>query len=351
MELPDRDRRVLESLVRCYIDTGEAVSSLWLATRGRFGVSSATVRNILGRLEEAGYVRQPHTSAGRVPTDRGYRVHVDQLLSSHKPSAGAAPDVEAAIRRAPSLEEALSAVTGELSRVSHHVAFVLGPAPETATLKHIDFVPLDSSHVLVIVVAGGGEITHKVIEVGDEFTSDELHQAANYLNAEFTGLTLAEVRDRVIARMQEARELYDALMARALQLANSSLQDMVPENPLFVQGTSLLVDEFAAEAARAREEEVRALETLRVVFRMIEEKHRLIRLLGTYLDMPGLTIVIGSEIGARELQPFSVVASTYDSGGRTGVVGLIGPTRMRYSRAIHLVDAVARAITVKNDHA
>jgi heat-inducible transcriptional repressor len=351
MELSDRDRRVLESLVRCYIDTGEAVSSLWLAARGRFGVSSATVRNILGRLEEAGYVRQPHTSAGRVPTDRGYRVHVDQLLSSYRPAVATSPDIEAAIRRATTLDEALAGVTGELSRVSHHVAFVLGPAPETATLKHIDFVPLDSSHVLVVVVAGGGEITHKVVDVADQFSADELHEAANYLNSEFTGLTLAEVRDAVVARMQEARHIYDALMARALHLASSGLQDMVPENSLFVQGTSLLVDEFAAEAARAREEEVRVLETLRTLFRMIEEKHRLIRLLSTYLDLPGLTIVIGSEIGARELEPFSVVASTYDAGGRTGAIGVIGPTRMRYSRAINLVDAVARAITVKNDHA
>lgn len=351
MELPDRDRRVLESLVRCYIDTGEAVSSLWLAARGRFGVSSATVRNILGRLEEAGYVRQPHTSGGRVPTDRGYRVHVDQLLSSHRPAAGTSPDVEAAIRRAANLDDLLSAVTGELSRISHHVGFVLGPAPETATLKHIDFVPLDSSRVLVVLVAGGGEITHKVIEVTDEFTTDELHEAANYLNSEFSGLTLAEVRDAVIARMQEARNLYDALMARALLLANSGLQGMVPESPLFVQGTALLVDEFAAEAARTREEEVRALETLRTLFRMIEEKHRLIQLLSSYLEMPGLTIVIGSEIGARDLQPFSVVVSTYDAGGRTGAVGVIGPTRMRYSRAINLVDAVARAISVNSDHA
>ncbi|MGE5834916.1 MAG: hypothetical protein ACM4AI_10580, partial [Acidobacteriota bacterium] len=203
MELPDRDRRVLESLVRCYIDTGEAVSSLWLAARGRFGVSSATVRNILSRLEEAGYVRQPHTSAGRVPTDRGYRVHVDQLLSSRKP-VGMSPDLEAMIRRASNLDEVLSAVSGELSRASHHVGFVLGPAPETATLRHLDFVPLDAEHVLVVVVAGGGQITHKVIAVADEFSADELHEAANYLNREFTGLTLAEVRDAVIARMQEA---------------------------------------------------------------------------------------------------------------------------------------------------
>ncbi len=350
MELPDRDRRVLETLVRCYIDTGEAVSSLWLATRGRFGVSSATVRNILSRLEEAGYVRQPHTSAGRVPTDRGYRVHVDQLLSTRKP-ARTASEVEERIKRAGTLDEAMSEVSNELSRASHHIGFVLGPAPETATLKHIEFVPLEASRVLVVVVTGGGRITHKVVDVHEAFSGVELQQAANYLNAEFTGLTLAEVRNAILARIQEERSLYDALMGRALQLAQSGLQAMMPESSLFVQGASMLVEELAAEASKAREEEARALETLRTLFRMIEEKHRLISLLSGYLDVPGLTIVIGSEHGTPELEAFSVVASTYDQGGRTGAVGVIGPTRMRYSRAISLVDAVARAISVKNEDA
>lgn len=350
MDLVERDRRVLEALVRCYIDTGEAVSSLWLADRGRFGVSSATLRNILGRLEESGYVRQPHTSAGRVPTDRGYRVHVDQLLSAARP-ARAAAELIAGIRRAPSLDDALAEATSELSRASHHIGFVLAPAPETATLNHIEFVPLDQSRVLVILVAGRGQITHKVVEVADQFTPEELRKAASYLNNEFTGLTLGDVRDLIIARMQEQRNLYDALMARALQLAQSSLDGMVPENSLLVQGASLLVDELAEEAARAREEQGHALETLRALFGMIEEKHRLIRLLSTYLDRPGLTIVIGSEHTARELEPFSVVVSTYDAGGRTGAVGVIGPTRMRYSKAISLVDAVAHAISVKHEHA
>ncbi len=351
MDLLERDRRVLEALVRCYIDTGEAVSSLWLADRGRFGISSATLRNILGRLEEAGYVRQPHTSAGRVPTDRGYRVHVDQLLSAHKPARAASADLAAAITGAATVDAALAGATSELSRASHHIGFVLAPALDSATFNHIDFVPLDSSRVLVIVVTGDGQITHKVVDVADRFTAEELRNAATYLNGQFTGLTLADVRDAIIARMQEQRNLYDEIMARALQLARSSLQEIVPENSLLVQGASLLVDDLAEEAARAREEEARALETLRELFHMIEEKHRLIRLLSTYLDHPGLTIVIGSELAVRELEPFSVVVSTYDAGGRVGAVGVIGPTRMRYSRAISLVDAAARAISVKHDHA
>lgn len=348
MNLQDRDRRVLEALVRCYIDTGEAVSSLWLASSGRFGVSSATVRSILARLEESGYVRQPHTSAGRVPTDRGYRVHVDHLLSARRGRVLA--QLSDRLKRTGAnggAADALEEVSHELSRVSHYIAFALPPSPETATLQHIDFVPLEGDRVLVVVVAGGGQITHKVIETGEAIGLDDLHRAANYLNAEFAGLTLAEVRDAVLERMRQERALYDALMARALQLAQSGLQDVVPESPLVVQGASLLVEELAAEVTNDREEEARALEALRTLFRMLEEKHRLVQLLSQYLESPGLTIVIGTEHGTPELEAFSLVASTYDAGGRVGALGVIGPTRMRYARAINMVDAVARAISTQ----
>lgn len=344
VNLPERDRRVLEALVRCYIDTGEAVSSLWLADRGRFGVSSATVRNILGRLEEAGYVRQPHTSAGRVPTDRGYRVHVDHLLHAYRPGRGASSMTDR-LRLAGTVTEALSDISHQISRASHHIGFALGPAADTATLRHLEFVALEGHRVLVVVVATGGQVTHKVIEVPEGFTAVQLREAASYLNSEFAGCTLAQMRDTVVARMKHERILYDALMARALQLAQSSLEELVPGNPIVVQGAAMLVEELAAEAARDREEESRALATLRALLQMIEEKHRLIRLLTKYLDEPGLTIVIGTEHSLPELEAFSLIASTYDDAGRVGAVGVIGPTRMRYSRAIGVVDAVARAIS------
>jgi heat-inducible transcriptional repressor len=349
MDLQERDRRVLEALVRCYIGTGEAVSSLWLANRGRLGVSSATVRNILARLEESGYVRQPHTSAGRVPTDRAYRVHVDQLLQLHRPPRAATHVAERVRRAGGEGLDGLEEISQELSRACHQIGFALAPAPQTAALQHIDFVPLDGSRVLVVVVATGGQITHKVVETAETVAPHDLRRAANYLNAEFGGLTLAAVRDAVLARMRQERVLYDALMARALELAQSSLQEVVPDSPLVVQGASLLVEELAAEAAREREEQARALETLRALFRMIEDKHRMVQILSRYLEEPGLTIVIGTEHGAPELEAFSLVASTFDAGGRIGAVGVLGPTRMRYSRAISMVDAVARALSDQSD--
>src|SRR5687767_4397682 len=166
-ELPERDRRILGVLVQAYIEGGEPVSSLWLAHRG-FGVSSATLRNVLVRLEEQGFVRQPHTSAGRVPTDLGYRSYVDQLLAERRAARTAAPQVEARLRRAGTVEDLLSHVSQEVSRASHQLGFAIAPSAESTTLDHLDFVPLHGGKVLVVIVAGG-HISHKTVEPSEEY--------------------------------------------------------------------------------------------------------------------------------------------------------------------------------------
>jgi heat-inducible transcriptional repressor len=334
-ELPERDRRILGVVVQAYIDGGEPISSLWLANRG-FGVSSATLRNVLARLEEQGLVRQPHTSSGRVPTDLGYRAYVDQLLADRR-GARSAPHVEARLRRAGSVEDLLSHVSQEVSRASHQLGFAIGPPADTTTLDHLDFVPLDGGKVLVVIVAGG-HISHKIVEPTEQYGPAELQQAANYLNSQFKGRSLTEIRDAVLERLREERTLYDALMARALQLANSTFADLESAPVVFIQGTSLLLDEIGDD------DEV-TLEMLRTLLRMIEEKARLVKLLDDYISSDGLTIVIGSEHHTPDLQRFSLVASTYSDGHGTGTVGVIGPTRMRYSRAINAVESLSRAIT------
>jgi heat-inducible transcriptional repressor len=334
-ELPERDRRILGVLVQAYIDQGEPISSLWLANRG-FGVSSATLRNIMVRLEEQGYVRQPHTSAGRMPTDLGYRLYVDQLLAERK-SSRPAPDVEARLRRAGTVENLLNHVSQEVSRASHQVGFAI--APDTVTLERLDFVPLDGGKLLVVVVAAGGHVTHKVIEPTEEYDARELQEAANYLNHEFKGRSLVEVRQAVIERLREERTLYDELMARALRLASTTFEDIDPEPTVFFQGASLLLEDVSSEDAEL------TLKTLGTLLRMIEEKTRLVKLLDDYMGSEGLTVVIGTEHHAAEMQHFSLIASTYFDGHGTGTVGVIGPTRMRYSRAINAVDMLSRAIS------
>jgi len=334
-ELAERDRRILGVLVHAYIDQGEPVSSLWLANRG-FGVSSATLRNIMVRLEELGYVRQPHTSAGRVPTDLGYRLYVDQLLAERK-SLRPTPQIEARLRRAGTVEDLLSHVSQEVSRASHQIGFAI--APDMTTFERLDFVPLAGGRLLVVVVAAGGHVTHKVIEPTEEYDPGELQQAANYLNHEFKGKSLVEVRQAIIERLREERTLYDELMARALRLASTTFEGIDPVPTVYIQGTSLLLEDV-----RTEDPEV-TLTTLRTLFRMIEEKTRLIQLLDDYLGTAGLTVVIGSEHHDTDLQCFSLVASTYSDGHGTGAVGVIGPTRMRYSRAINAVDSLSKAIS------
>lgn len=335
-ELPERDRRILGVLVQAYIDQGEPVSSLWLASRG-FGVSSATLRNVMVRLEEQGYVKQPHTSAGRVPTDLGYRVYVDQLLAERK-SSRPAPQVEARLRRAGSVEDMLSHVCNEVSRASHQVGFAIAPAADMTTLERLDFVPLDGGKLLVVIVAAGGHISHKVIEPSDEYGPGELQQAANYLNGEFKGRSLLDVRQAVLERLREERTLYDALMARALRLARTTLADIDTAPTVFIQGTSMMLDDVGNDDPEL------TLTTLRTLLRMIEEKTRLVKLLDDYMSSDGLTIIIGTEHTAPDLQPFSLVASTYSDGHGTGAVGVIGLTRMRYSRAINAVESLSKAI-------
>jgi heat-inducible transcriptional repressor len=336
-ELPERDRRILGVLVQAYIDDGDPVSSLWLASQG-FGVSSATLRNILSRLEEHGFVRQPHTSAGRVPTDLGYRCYVDQLLSERR-SSRPGPQVEARLRRAGTVDDLLSHASQEVARASQQLSFAIAPAANTATLEHLDFVPLDAGKVLVVVVSTGGHVTHKVIEPREPHGIAELQEAASYLNSEFKGQSLITVRLAVLQRLNEERSLYDELMARALRLASTTFADITSEPTVFIQGTSLLLEDVGGENPDV------TIAALRTLLRMIEEKTRLVRLLDDYIGSDGLTIVIGTEHHSPDLQRFSLIASTYSDGHGTGAVGVIGPTRMRYSRAINAVEGLAKAIS------
>jgi heat-inducible transcriptional repressor len=335
-DLTDRQRRILARLVVEYIDQGEPVSSTWLAENSGLGLSSATVRNILARLEDLGLLRQPHTSAGRVPTDSGYRLYVDGLLGSRK-RVKATADVEARLRRTGTVADLLDNVSHELSRQSHHVGFAITTAPDLR-LRHVDFTELGDRKVLVIVVATGGQISHKVVETDEAIDATALGQAANYINTEFAGMTMTEARAAITERLQEERVLYNVLMSRALHLAQGGLPDVTGLDTLSVQGTSSLLDGLGGE-------ETVALGTLRALFQMIEEKHRLLNLLTRYLGSDGLTIVIGSEHAYPDLRGFSLVASAFHDGPRAGAVGVIGPTRMRYQRTISVVDGVSQVMS------
>jgi heat-inducible transcriptional repressor len=337
-DLSERSRRLLVALVREYIATGEPVPSQTLARESGVAVSSATVRNVLARLEAEGYVHQPHTSAGRVPTDRGYRVFVDLLLESRRPTRPAAV-VEHQLRqhaeRSPLIDDLLASVSHMVSRASRHVGFAIA-CTDDAVLQRIEFVPLGGSRVLVVVVSRGNQVTQKMVDAGEAFRADELAEAANYLNTEFAGVPLLDVREAVLARLAQERTLYDQLMARALRLARSTLEELPTHQGFHVEGAASLLEAPAPEGV--------SLPTLRALLEMMEEKERMVRLLNKYIDGPGLTVVIGGEHTAPDLRPFSLIASTTSDGSTIRTVGIIGPTRMHYSRAISVVDGVTQAV-------
>jgi heat-inducible transcriptional repressor len=333
--LSERDLRVLSVLVREYIERGEPVSSLWLAEHSGVHVSSATLRNVLARLEEAGFVHQPHTSAGRIPTDMGYRSYVDLLLQGRRPPR---PPTEARVRLSGTFDGLLDTMSQELSRTAHHLAFALAPVDDQVTLRHVEFVALDASRVLAVLVAESGQVWHKLLSPADALSPRELAHAASYLNQEFAGRRLADIRSEIVVRLHRDRALYNSLVAHALRMASNTLDEVASEARLFVHGASTLVEE-ASEAAS----EI-PLDRLRAVFAMIEEKHRLVSLLQEYMEGPGLTVVIGAEHHVPDLRDFSLVASTHVEGGRVATVGVLGPRRMRYSRAIAAVEGVSQAV-------
>lgn len=332
-----RAKRLLAALVREYIASGEPVASSLLVTAGGLGVSSATVRSILAGLEDEGFVQQPHTSAGRIPTDRGYRFYVDLLLES-KRSQRTASAVEARLRRDSAgmlPDSVLSHVSHVVSQASRQVGFAVRLVHEAPVFDRVDFIPLSAARVLVVIVARGGHVLQKVVDTGEVLEADELRESANYLNVEFSGLPLQRAREAVLERMKEERLLYDELMARALRLGSSTFSDLPDEPSIYVDGAaSLLGDPHGL-----------TLEMLRTLMRMIEEKQRLVHLLTEYIDGPGLTVVIGAEHLDPDLRPFSLVVSTFDDGTGTGSIGVIGPTRMQYSRAIAVVDGAAQAVS------
>lgn len=338
--LSDRTRRILAALIREYIETGEPVASAALSRRaGSLALSPATIRNVLAQLEEMGFVWQPHTSAGRVPTDLGYRFYVDLLLESRRVTKDPA-GVEALVRQqagdSPLIDDLLSSASHVLSEVSRHVGFAIAPANAQAVFHRIEFVPLTANRILVVMVVRGNQVSQKTVDIGEDVDSSELVKAANYLNTEFAGWTLDEVRDGVLAKLREERTLYDQLLGLALRLASSSLATM--DRPaVCIDGTSTLLDEVVQASGLSPS-------TLRALLLMVEEKQRLVRLLNEYIDGPGLTVVIGTEHSDPELRPFSLIASTYFDGRSTGLVGVIGPTRMRYSRAIDAVENAAKAV-------
>jgi len=332
----DRHQGVLRAIVQDYIRTAEPVGSRTLSRKYGFSLSPATIRTIMSDLEESGYVAQPHTSAGRVPTDKGYRLYVDNLMDRAPLSREEVERIEQ--RVGPSAAEAddLLREAGKLLfALSPYVAVALAPRLQDSRFQRVEFVSLARDRVLVILLADSGLVHHKTIMVEEAVTQDDLDRMARYLSDLLKGRTLHEVRDLLVAQMAEEKALYDRLLAQALRLGAQALAGDT-EADVYVAGAARIADqpEFA---------DIQRMKSLYTAF---EEKSKLVILLSECLRGGGCRIFIGSEIPVQDIQDLSVVASPYRRQGQIlGVLGVLGPTRMDYGRTVALVETTANLLS------
>ncbi len=334
-ELSERSKQILEAIIEDYIVTAEPVGSRTVTRRHGLSLSPATVRNVMADLEEMGYLVAPHTSAGRVPTDKAYRFYVDSLLQVNRigrASQQAIQDRYSLTGR--DVGAVLKQTSSMLSSMSHYLGIVLAPQFNTNIFRQIEFVKLSGKRLLAILVAQNGTVQNKIVETEDELGSADLIRMANYLNELLEGLTISQVKQRILAEMQNDKTRYDKLLARALELSEQTLEGVSSE--VFIEGQSNIFEqpEFS-EAARMKE-----------IFRAFEEKSQLVTLLDRSLAAEGIQIFIGAETHLSQMEGMSLVTSTYMTGKHTlGVLGVIGPTRMGYAKVIPIVDYTAQLVS------
>jgi heat-inducible transcriptional repressor len=334
-ELGEREREVLRAIVREHIETGEPVGSAQLARSPEFEVSPATLRNVMADLEALGYLDKPHTSAGRVPTDRAYRYYIDSLMRLREPGPKDREFIEQGISGEGAMEQTLQETSKVLHFISRHAGLVLTPRSSEGLFHRIEFVRLREDRILAILVGRNGEVLNRPITVDFAISSEELIRAGNFLSELLHELPLEDARARIQDELEKEKAQYDALVQKALKLGVAAT-DLPPGDRVLIEGTVSFLDapEFAD------------VERMRALLRALEEKNKLIQLLDRVQRAREMQIFIGSESEFSSAGEVSVIASPYGSAGRVlGTVGVIGPTRMNYSRVIPLVNFTAQVLS------
>lgn len=333
-ELGDREREVLRAIVREYIGTGEPVGSAQLARSPEFEVSPATLRSVMSDLEELGYLDKPHTSAGRIPTDRAYRYYVDSLMRLREVGPKDREFIEQGISADGAVEQTLQETSRVLHFISRHAGLVLTPRNAGGLFHRIEFVRLREDRLLAILVTQTGEVLNRPITIDFPVSPEELVRAGNYLSELLQNAPLDEARGRLQEQLERERALYDALAAKALKLGVAAT-DLPLGDRILIEGTGSFLDapEFAD------------IERMRALFKALEEKNKLVQLLDRVQRAKEMQIFIGSESAFSSAGEVSVIASPYGTPDRTlGTVGVIGPTRMNYARVIPLVNFTAQVL-------
>lgn len=335
----DRKKEILAAIVKAHVATGQPVGSLSLAQQSSERLSSATIRNICAELEDEGYLTHPHTSAGRMPTDKGYRFYVDNVIRSTRLSELDAARINECLLDEETLgnpERLMERTSRLLSQLSNNVGIVVSSAISKDILHHIEFVRLPDGRILAITVSSAGRVQHRVIRVDGDFTQAELNRTGRYLTENFGGWTLDEIRNELLRRMSEEKALYDQLLRTAVLLCSQSLEDD-DQSDVFIEGASNMI----------AKPDFMDSERMRALFKMFEEKSRIVRILNECIDSARretVAVRIGSENQFADLHGCTVIASPcfYTGGGAVGSLGVVGPTRIEYERLISIVDYIVR---------
>jgi len=338
--LNERAQRILASIVRDHIQGGEPVGSHAIARRSDVDCSSATVRAVMADLEALGYLEKPHTSAGRIPTARGYRYYVDVLLHLTPPLPAERQLIEKRTHDAASrVDDLMVEASRILHRLTRHAGVVASPRAEGERLKRIEFLKLREGRVLAVLVSASGRVQNRLLSLPPPAPGEsELVEAQNYLNSLLSDLTLEQARARLAAEREAQRSELSRLRERALSLGVAAVQ--LEEPALHLEGQASFLEDPALASDVAK---------MRALFKALEEKERLLRVLDRTLEAQELSIFIGKESGISE-PDVSIIAAPYRRAGEiVGALGVIGPTRMDYSRVIPLVQLTAKAIGLALD--
>jgi|NGEPerStandDraft_6_1074524.scaffolds.fasta_scaffold00216_7 heat-inducible transcriptional repressor len=335
--MTEREREILCEVVELYLADGEPVASAALARVSRTGLSSASLRNVMSDLEEQGFLLQPHTSAGRIPSDRGFRLYIDRLLQRVVLPHRDERRLRAMLSPSGPLEEVLAQASRVLADVTTEVGMALAPPSQQATVQSIHFVRVALQRVLTVVVTAGGLVDSRLLTVDRDFLPPELERISNYCTETFEGLSLQEIRNRLLALVVEERAQADQLLTGVVALARRAVETQAaPAGEVFVEGAGRLLERAGPGQ----------LEAVRRLLGALADKATLLTLLNDFLEASGPLVLLGSEftlVGGGDLG--LIVSSFQRSSGEQGLIGVVGLKRMDYHRIIPIVDYIGQYLT------
>ena len=333
----ERAQHLLRVLIQRYIQEGQPVGSRTLSKDSGLELSPATIRNVMSDLEDLGLVSAPHTSAGRIPTPQGYRLFVDTLVRYRQPKDGDIDMLRSQIRHKVDKPGALvTSISSLLSDFTSLAGVVTVPRGQHAALRQIEFLPLSENRILVILVINDREVQNRILQTDREYTESELQQAANFINQHYAGIEMPQVRQQIIADLEDTRLSMNQAMHDIIEVAQSVMEGAAdPAGEFVLAGETNLMD-FA---------ELSDVDTLRRLFEAFSRKRVMLELLDRSINADGVQVFIGGESGYGILDDCSVVTAPYQLDDETvGVLGVIGPTRMAYDRVVPIVDITARLL-------